>query len=106
MSDKSNDPPRPALRFSPTAWAKLVCLRDCGPTEVGGFAISAADDLLAVDDVQMVRQTCTPVTVRFDDQSVADYFDRQIDAGLQPERFSRIWVHTHPGRLPLAQQDR
>ena len=93
-------PAASALRFSPTAWAKLVCLRDLGPTEVGGFAISAADNLLAVDDVQMVRQTCTPVTVRFDDQSVADYFDRQIDAGLQPERFSRIWVHTHPGDSP------
>jgi hypothetical protein len=71
-------------------------LRDLGPTEVGGFALSAADDLLLVEDVQMVEQDCSPASVHFDDQSVADFFDRQIDAGLQPERFSRIWVHTHP----------
>ena len=76
-------------------------MRDCGPTEVGGFAISAADDLLLVEDVQMVRQHCTPCTVAFVDEAVADFFDRQIDLELKPERFSRIWVHTHPGNCPL-----
>ena len=40
----------PTLRFSPTAWAKLLFLRDLGDTEVGGFGISAADDLLYVED--------------------------------------------------------
>ena len=87
----------PTLRFSPYAWSKLLYLRDRGCTEVGGFAVSAADDLLLIEDLHLVRQSCTPVTVRFDDQSVADYFDRQVDAGLVPERFARIWVHTHPG---------
>jgi proteasome lid subunit RPN8/RPN11 len=90
----------PALRFSPTAWAKLVYLRDAGRTEVGGFAISAADDLLVVEDIRMVRQECSSASVIFDDQSVADFFDLQVDAGLKPERFSRIWVHTHPGNSP------
>jgi hypothetical protein len=90
----------PPLRFSPSAWGKLIYLRDLGSTEVGGFAITAADDLLYVVDVRMVRQRCTSVTVKFDDQAVADYFDQQIDAGLRPEQFSRIWVHTHPGSSP------
>ena len=27
----------PVLRFSPTAWAKLLFLRDAGDTEIGGF---------------------------------------------------------------------
>ena len=31
----------PVLRFSPTAWAKLLFLRDYGETEVGGFGIAA-----------------------------------------------------------------
>ncbi len=31
---------RPRLRFSPTAWAKLLFVRDRGPTEVGGFGIT------------------------------------------------------------------
>jgi hypothetical protein len=101
-SDRRREKPAgPALRLSPTAWAKLIYLRDRGPTEVGGFAISAADDVLFVEDVQMVRQRCTPVTVKFDDTAVADFFDQQIDAGLAMERFNRIWVHTHPGNCPL-----
>jgi hypothetical protein len=90
-------PTRPKLRFSPYAWAKLLYLRDCGDTEVGGFGISATEDLLLVDDLVLVRQRCTSVTLRFDDEAVADYFDAQVDRGLPPERFARIWLHTHPG---------
>ena len=50
-----------------------------------------------MEDVCLVRQRCTPVTVEFNDNSVADFFDDQVDAGLKPEQFGRIWVHTHPG---------
>jgi len=28
---------------------------------------------------------------------VADHFDDYVDLGYPPERFARIWVHTHPG---------
>lgn len=88
------------MRFSPTAWAKLLYLRDRGETEVGGFALTTADDLLFVDDVQLVRQECTVTTVAFEDEAVADFFDRQVDRGLRPEQFARIWVHSHPGDCP------
>jgi hypothetical protein len=93
-------PPVQQLRFSPTAWAKLLCLRDLGDTEVGGFGIAAEDDLLLIEDVRLVRQICSGVTVAFDDASVADFFDEQVDRGYKPERFARIWVHTHPGESP------
>jgi len=89
-----------ALRFTPYAMAKLLFLRDIGPTEVGGFGISRADDLLLVEDIQLVEQYCTAVSVEFDDDSVADYFDRQVDCGRRPEQFARIWIHTHPGASP------
>ena len=91
----------PALRFTPTAWAKLLLLRDYGETEVGGFGITACVDLLLVEDVQLVRQVCSFAHVAFNDESVADYFDQQVDAGRRPEQFARIWVHTHPGDCPL-----
>lgn len=39
--------------------------------------------------------------MRFDDQAVADFFDQQVDAGLPPQRFARIWMHTHPGKSAL-----
>ena len=90
----------PSLRFTPTAWAKLLFLRDFGETEVGGFGIAAADDLLLVEDVQLVQQDCSWAHVAFDDESVADFFDQQVDEGRQPEQFARIWVHTHPGECP------
>ncbi len=88
---------KPVLRFTPYAWAKLVYLRDLGPTEVGGFGISAADDLFLIEDVQLVRQICTVVTVKFDDASVADFFDEQVDQGRSLEQCGRLWLHTHPG---------
>jgi hypothetical protein len=75
-------------------------LRDLGETEVGGFGICAADDPLYVQDVQLVKQMCTGVSVCFDDQAVADFFDRQVDLGRKPAEFSRIWVYTHPGSCP------
>lgn len=89
----------PTLRFSPTAWAKLLYLRDLGDTEVGGFGISAADDLLYIEDVQLVRQACTGASVAFDDQGVAEFFDQQVDLGRVPSQFGRLWVHTHPGNF-------
>lgn len=64
---------------------------------MGGFGITAADDLLLVEDVVMPRQTCDWASVQFDDDSVADLFDRQVDLGRSPEQFGRIWIHTHPG---------
>jgi proteasome lid subunit RPN8/RPN11 len=90
----------PKLRFSPTAWAKLLYWRDCGSTEVGGFGICPADDLSLLTDIQLVRQRCTPTSVAFDDEAVADFFDRQVDQGRQPAQFGRIWIHTHPGTSP------
>jgi proteasome lid subunit RPN8/RPN11 len=90
----------PHLRFLPTAWAKLLFLRDAGFTEVGGFGITSAEDLLLVEDIKLVRQVCTAASVAFDDQSVADFFDNQVDAGRKPAQFARIWLHTHPGNSP------
>jgi proteasome lid subunit RPN8/RPN11 len=91
---------KPVLRFTPTAWAKLIYLRDCGDTEVGGFGIAETDDPLLITDVQLVKQECSFVTVAFDDAAVADFFDEQVDRGLKPSQFARCWIHTHPGKSP------
>ena len=64
---------------------------------MGGFGLSAATDLLLIEDVRMVTQFCTSVTVQFADAAVADFFDAQVDRGLPPSRFGRVWIHTHPG---------
>jgi len=76
-------------------------LRDRGPTEVGAFGISHPEDLLLVDDLRLVRQCCSAISVLFDDLAVAEFFDQQVDEGRSPRQFGRIWIHTHPGDCPL-----
>ena len=90
-------PTEPVLRFLPTAWAKLLYFRDRGDTEIGGFGITKADDLLYVEDFVTVKQEVTGASISFDDEAVADFFDSQVDAGRKPEQFARVWLHTHPG---------
>lgn len=90
----------PVLRFSPQAWGKLLYFRDRGPTEIGGFGITPADDLLYVQDFLTVKQTVTAASVSFDDAAVADFVEAQVDAGRQPGQVLRVWCHTHPGRSP------
>jgi proteasome lid subunit RPN8/RPN11 len=91
---------RLALRFSPTAWAKLLYFRDKTDNEVGGFGISKPDDLLFVTDFIVVKQEVTAVSVKFEDEAVANFFEDQVDLGRKPEQFARIWLHTHPGDSP------
>lgn len=93
-------PDDPALVIAPLAWLKLMLFLHAGDTEVGGFGVSRGDDLLYLEDLATVRQRTTAVTVAFDDAAVADFFDDQVDAGLAPRQFGRIWVHTHPGDSP------
>ena len=83
--------------FSTLAWLKFQFLCHAGPTEVAGFGLSSLHDPLYLDDVLVIRQRATPVTVGFDDHAVADLFDEMADAGIPPSRFARIWLHTHPG---------
>ena len=91
---------KPSLRFSPTAWAKLLFFRDRDETEIGGFGITDPDDLLYVEDFATVKQTVTAASVAFEDEAVGGFFDAQVDAGRKPEQFARIWCHTHPGNSP------
>jgi hypothetical protein len=104
MTKKTMNQPRTrlptTLRFSPTAWAKLLFLRDAGKSEVCGFGITTEGDLLFVEDVVLVHQLCTWVSAELDDDAVADYFDNQVDLGRRPEQFARIFLHTHPGDSP------
>ena len=77
------------LRLTPVAWAKLLCLRDSGDCEVGGFGLTSAEDLLLVQDILLVQQQVSAVTVAFDDTAVADLFENRVEQGHQPEEFGR-----------------
>ena len=93
-------PKKHILRFSPTAWAKLLYFRDMSNDEIGGFGITLSNDLLYVQDFVTVKQRVTCVSVNFDDESVSTFFEDQVDLGRKPEQFGRLWLHTHPGDSP------
>lgn len=85
------------LQFAPLAWLKWQFLCHAGPTEVAGFGLSAIHDPLYVEDILVVSQQATAVTVAFDDVAIADLFDRMTDQEVTPDRYARIWLHSHPG---------
>jgi proteasome lid subunit RPN8/RPN11 len=101
MSGWQVEDPGALIRFSPTAWAKLVYFRDKSDNEVGGFGITDPDNLLFVREFITVKQEVTEISVKFDDKSVADFFDAQVDLGRKPEQFARVWLHSHPGNSPV-----
>ncbi len=72
-------------------------MRDMTDNEVGGFGITEADDLLFVTDFALVKQKVTVASVSFEDESVSDLFEDQVQAGRKPEQFARVWLHSHPG---------
>lgn len=88
---------RPArkLRFAPLAWLKWQYLCHAGPTEVAGFGLSAIHDPLYVEEILVIEQRATAVTVAFDDG--VSLFDRMTDLEIAPHRFARVWLHSHPG---------
>ena len=88
------EPVNPSLRFTPYAWAKLQWFCHYGETEIGGFGVTAADAPLLVEDFVTVKQAVSCVSVSFDDEAVADFFDAQVDAGRRPEQFARTWCHS------------
>ncbi|CAN5393300.1 hypothetical protein BH11PLA2_BH11PLA2_23610 [soil metagenome] len=93
----SRDVDTPRLVFSPRAWLKWQFLCHAGPTEIGAFGLSSEHNPLHVDDLIVVQQATTSVSVAFDDTAVADLFDAMADVGIPPHRFARLWLHTHPG---------
>lgn len=96
LSRRLSESPQ-ALTFAPLAWLKLQYFCHAGETEIGGFGVSAANDLLYIEDFMTVRQHVSSFTVRFEDAAVADWFDQCVDRGLSVNRCARIWLHTHPG---------
>jgi hypothetical protein len=88
------------LQLRPLAFLKLMFFCHSASTEVGAFGISAVDEPLTIEDITLIKQRTSVVTVDFDDQAVADHFDAMAESGIPPARCGRIWIHTHPGDSP------
>ena len=87
--------PRSGSRPTPGASCSI-----CGIWAIPKSADSESvsnEDIFLIEDFLLIKQRCTAVTVQFDDEAVADYFDEQVDSGRHPEHCGRCWIHTHPG---------
>lgn len=90
-------PRRASVLLRPAAFMKLLYCCHTASTEIGGFGISASNDPLVIEEFALVPQRASIATVEFDDAAVADHADRYADAGVEPNRSLRVWIHTHPG---------
>jgi len=89
---------KPTLMFSPYAWAKLMWMRDHGPTEVGGFFLFDSPYSFRVVDLLMCKQTCNSAHVEFDDMGLALMLeDLVFEKKIDQRCWKGMWWHTHPG---------
>lgn len=85
------------LNIHRKVYDKICYMRDHIETEVGFFGVSHPDDPFSVVDLIMPKQQCTGATVAFDPDDVADIAARLAGDKIFPDRWQRIWIHTHPG---------
>jgi hypothetical protein len=87
------------LVFTPYAWAKLLYMRDKGPTEVAGMGITDDENPLYVTDFFLLPQEASSHFVEFDDGAVTEFIDEMLDEDIHPINCARVWIHTHPGNM-------
>lgn len=78
----------PILRFTPESWDQLSLRRE-HDDQVRGFGITAASDLLAIEEI------------RFLDRSAGadvEFLTGEIERELPVDRCARVWIGTRPGR--------
>lgn len=85
------------INFTPYSWAKLRFLAQQGKTEITGYGETDPADPRLVVDIHLVKQKCGMASCEMDPLSIADYFNRMDQRGLQPRDYSLLWIHTHPG---------
>jgi proteasome lid subunit RPN8/RPN11 len=86
------------LRITPRAMSKILYMRSREEIEISGWAVSDPKDPLLIIDFQTIKQEGGYATTEIDDDAQSDYLLAMADAGIEPERCCRIWVHTHPGK--------
>lgn len=87
------------MKIKLSAWLRIVSLRDCGDVEIGGYGLVDKEDPSTIIDFLMPKQKCTSAYNEFDDADVVRLTDEQVAKDIAPNRFLRVWIHTHPGSM-------
>jgi len=93
------DEETPSLVLTGWVYQKLSYWRRLADgNEISCFGISrSVDDPLRVVELYMPRQEVTRGSTDMTAEGLAQMWDDMTGAGLEPEQFNRIWIHTHPG---------
>ena len=94
---KHSNPILETVRFTQEAWAKYEYLCKKVKTEIGFFGVTPENDPFLIQQIVIPKQTCTAVSVDFDDDGLADHLESCLREGLEPWQCMRWWLHTHPG---------
>lgn len=91
----------PNLVLTPYAFSKMVFFMRQSPNECGSMGIALnPDNPLLINDFCFVKQDVSIGSVKFDDDSIAEFQERMDDNGIQPFQCMRVWQHCHPGDCP------
>lgn len=88
---------KPALKITEYAYHKLQYFRKKSKgDEISLFGISSKDDHLLVEDLYMPEQTSSGSGTEPTEEGIAEYFRHCEEEYDNPDRWARIWIHTHP----------
>ncbi len=68
--------------------------------EVSAFGLArdsgSQADLMHIDDLIILKQSCTSVYTEMDEMAVANYCADLVENGYDIQQGMRVWFHTHP----------
>ena len=97
----------PRLTLTAFAYQKLCYWEAMSrKEEVSCFGISTRkEEPLRVSELFMPAQEVTANSTDPTEEGLADMFDILLGAGLEPNQFARIWIHTHPFKSEPSTKD-
>jgi len=91
----------PRLKFSPSAWTKLVLYTTLCPHEIGGFGMLVQDGAdYILDDLLLVEQDVNALATHFHGQSVSLLLADLVEQDRDPAAL-QLWWHSHAREAPF-----
>ena len=93
-------PRTPKLVLSAYAYLKWKFMCHAMNVEVSAFGLSKGSetqsDLMYIQDLIILKQSCTSVYTEMDEMAVANYCADLSENGYEIQQGMRVWFHTHP----------
>lgn len=84
------------LVFGKEAWLKVMVWATAADGEVTMMGVTRDKDALYVEDVVLLDQEVTTVSVDMYGGALAAHMEECAAKGIEPRGCMRVWIHTHP----------